>query len=179
MMLTKAIEIEIRRIVFTIIAATLPAMLVLFSTSARAGGTDLLRTAGNITQQGCEVMRPEVTFEEAAAQHQSLPTLIGGGFGGFWLMGQVLDEIDATPDIIDNARADMRPAFREFRETRDEIAGILGAATIDRAALEKLRGERIATIDVTSTKIPAAQPASAEFTNFGDQPGRPSQRTIS
>jgi protein CpxP len=91
------------------------------------------------------------------------------GFGGHWMMGQVLDEIDATPeqedklwDIIDNARGEMRPAFREFRETREEIAGILGAATIDRAALEKLRSERIATIDATSKKMTEALADAAE-----------------
>jgi protein CpxP len=98
-----------------------------------------------------------------------MPAHMGGGFGGFWMMGQVLDEIDATPeqenklwDIIDTARGEMRPAFREFRETREEIAGILGAATIDRAALEKLRSERIATIDATSKKMTEALADAAE-----------------
>jgi Spy/CpxP family protein refolding chaperone len=92
----------------------------------------------------------------------------GMGFGGFG-MGEVLDDIGATPEqedklwtIIDNARGEIRPAFREFRETRKEIAGILGAATIDRAALEKLRSERIATIDATSKKLTAALADAAE-----------------
>jgi protein CpxP len=94
---------------------------------------------------------------------------MGMGFGGFGMMGEVLDDIGATPDqedrlwtIIDNARGEMRPAFREFRETRKEIAGILGAATIDRAALEKLRSDRIATIDATSKKMTAALADAAE-----------------
>ena len=84
-------------------------------------------------------------------------------------MGQVLDDIDATAeqedklwDIIDKTRSEMRPAFREFRETREEIAGILGAPTIDRAALEKLRSERIATIDATSKRMTEALANAAE-----------------
>jgi periplasmic protein CpxP/Spy len=92
---------------------------------------------------------------------------MGMGFGGFGL-GEVLD-IGATSEqedklwtIIDNARGEVRPAFREFRETRKEIAGILGAATIDRAALEKLRADRIATIDATSKKLTAALADAAE-----------------
>src|SRR5262245_30499651 len=63
------------------------------------------------------------------------------GFGEHG-MGYVLDQIDATPEqqdklwaIIDSTRSELRPAFREFRETREAIAGILGAPTIDRAAL--------------------------------------------
>jgi periplasmic protein CpxP/Spy len=99
----------------------------------------------------------------------AMPAHMGMGFGGHWVMGQVLDEIDATPeqedklwDIIDNARGEMRPAFREFRETREEIAGLIGAATIDRAALEKLRSERIATIDATSKKMTEALADAAE-----------------
>src|SRR5262245_36963007 len=98
-----------------------------------------------------------------------MPAHMGMGFGGFGMMGDVLDDIGATPDqedklwaIIDNARGEMRPAFREFRETRKEVAGILGAAMIDRAALEKLRADRIATIDATSKKMTAALADAAE-----------------
>jgi Spy/CpxP family protein refolding chaperone len=81
----------------------------------------------------------------------------------------MLDQIDATPEqedklweIIDNTRSELRPTFREFRETREQIAGILGAPTIDRAALEKLRSDRIATIDATSRKVTDALVQAAE-----------------
>jgi protein CpxP len=49
------------------------------------------------------------------------------GGGGFMehRIGTMLDELDATPeqedklwDIIDDARAEIRPTFRDFRETR-------------------------------------------------------------
>jgi protein CpxP len=93
---------------------------------------------------------------------------MGMGFGGHG-MGYVLDQIDATPEqedrlwaIIDSTRSELRPAFREFRETREAIAGILGAPTIDRAALEKLRSDRIATIDTTSRKVMDALVQAAE-----------------
>jgi Spy/CpxP family protein refolding chaperone len=93
---------------------------------------------------------------------------MGMGFGEHG-MSYVLDQIDATPEqedtlwaIIDSTHSELRPAFREFRETREAIAGILGAPTIDRAALEKLRSDRIATIDATSRKMTDALVQAAE-----------------
>src|SRR5262249_31174068 len=57
----------------------------------------------------------------------------GMGFGERG-MGYMLDQIGATPEqedrlwaIIDSTRSELRPTFREFRETREQIAGILGA----------------------------------------------------
>jgi protein CpxP len=92
----------------------------------------------------------------------------GMGFGERG-MAHVLDEIDATTEqeeklwaIIDTARSEMRPVFREFRNTREAIADILGAPTIDRAAVEKLRSERVAAIDETSRKMTAALVEAAE-----------------
>ncbi len=45
---------------------------------------------------------------------------------------------------------------RELRGTREEVAKIIGAPTIDRAAAEKLRSERIATLDEASKKAMTA-----------------------
>lgn len=93
------------------------------------------------------------------------------GGGGFMehRIGYVLDELDATPeqedklwDIIDKARDEIRPTFRDFRETRTEVIELLGAPTIDRAAAEKLRSERIAAIDEASRKMTAALLDAAE-----------------
>ena len=36
---------------------------------------------------------------------------------------------------------------RDIRESRDEVAALLGAPTVDRAAAEKLRAERVAAIE--------------------------------
>ena len=84
-------------------------------------------------------------------------------------IGSVLDELDATPeqedklwDIIDKARTEIRPTFRDFRETREEVIELLGRPTIDRAAAEKLRSERIAAIDQASQKMTTALLDAAE-----------------
>ncbi|RVK17225.1 Spy/CpxP family protein refolding chaperone [Sinorhizobium meliloti] len=93
------------------------------------------------------------------------------GGGGFMehRIGTMLDELDATPeqedklwDIIDDARAEIRPTFRDFRETREEVIELLGAPGIDRAAAEKLRSERIAAIDEASRKMTTALLDAAE-----------------
>jgi Spy/CpxP family protein refolding chaperone len=93
---------------------------------------------------------------------------MGGGFMEHRI-GSVLDELEATPeqedklwDIIDKARAEVRPTFRDFRETREEVIELLGASTIDRAAAEKLRSERIAAIDEASRKMTTALLDAAE-----------------
>ncbi|OHV83969.1 Spy/CpxP family protein refolding chaperone [Ensifer sp. LCM 4579] len=93
---------------------------------------------------------------------------MGGGFMEHRI-GSVLDELDATPeqedklwDIIDKARAEIRPTFRDFRETREEVIDLLGAPTLDRAAAEKLRSERVAAIDEASRKMTTALLDAAE-----------------
>jgi Spy/CpxP family protein refolding chaperone len=93
---------------------------------------------------------------------------MGGGFMEHRI-GSMLDELEATPeqedklwDIIDKARAEVRPTFRDFRETREEVIELLGASTIDRAAAEKLRSERIAAIDEASRKMTTALLDAAE-----------------
>jgi periplasmic protein CpxP/Spy len=92
----------------------------------------------------------------------------GMGFGERG-MSHMLDEIDATPEqeeklwaIIDAARGEMRPVFRDFRETHEAVAEIIAAPTIDRAAAEKLRSERIAAIDAASRKMTTALVEAAE-----------------
>ncbi|PDT37050.1 MULTISPECIES: Spy/CpxP family protein refolding chaperone [Sinorhizobium] len=93
---------------------------------------------------------------------------MGGGFME-QRIGSMLDELDTTPeqedklwDIIDNARTEIRPTFRDFRETREQVIELLGAATVDRAAAEKLRSERIAAIDAASRKMTTALLEAAE-----------------
>jgi periplasmic protein CpxP/Spy len=92
----------------------------------------------------------------------------GMGFGERG-MSHVLDEIDATPEqeeklwaIVDAARSEMRPMFRDFRDTHEAVAQILAAPTIDRAAVEKLRSERVAAIDEASRKMTTALVEAAE-----------------
>ncbi|MEQ8295114.1 MAG: Spy/CpxP family protein refolding chaperone [Nitratireductor sp.] len=95
-----------------------------------------------------------------------------GGMGGFMMerrMGHMLDEIGATDEqqdklweIIDAARAEMRPMLREFRDTHADIVNIISAPTIDREAAEKLRSERVQAMDEVSRKMTAALLDAAE-----------------
>lgn len=96
----------------------------------------------------------------------------GGGFGmgfGGRGMGRMLDRIDATneqqdkiEEIMDKVHADMRPVMRGFRDTRDDLAKLLAAETVDREALEKLRSERVAAMDQASRTVTAALAEAAE-----------------
>ncbi|MDN2581965.1 Spy/CpxP family protein refolding chaperone [Aquibium sp. ELW1220] len=90
----------------------------------------------------------------------------GGGMHG---IGRVMDEIDATPEqekklfaIFDGVRGEMRDTMIDFRSTRGEVLDILGAATIDRDAVEKLRAQRVAAMDAASKTITAALVEAAE-----------------
>ncbi|TJX07212.1 MAG: periplasmic heavy metal sensor, partial [Mesorhizobium sp.] len=64
--------------------------------------------------------------------------------------------------IMDKLHDDVRPIMRGFRDTRDDVAKLLGAATIDREAAEKLRAERIAAVDEASRKLTSALLDAAE-----------------
>lgn len=96
----------------------------------------------------------------------------GHGFGAFVLERRIdgaLEAVDATAEqekkiwaIVDATRADVRPSFREFRDARGQIVDALTAATVDRAAVEKLRAERVAAVEATSKKIAEAALQAAE-----------------
>ncbi len=92
----------------------------------------------------------------------------GGHFAGRGI-DRVLGSVDATAEqeeriwaIIDGTRAELRPMMREFRDTRGEVMELMTAPTIDRAAAETLRAERIAAIDEASKKLTAAALDAAE-----------------
>jgi periplasmic protein CpxP/Spy len=97
----------------------------------------------------------------------------GMGFGGHGFGGRhferMLKEVDATPEqedkleaIMDKLHDDVRPIMRGFRDTRDDVAKLLGAVTIDREAAEKLRAERVAAVDEASRKLTTALLDAAE-----------------
>ncbi|MEO3388333.1 periplasmic heavy metal sensor [Mesorhizobium sp. CAU 1741] len=86
----------------------------------------------------------------------------GGHFAGRGL-NRAFEAIDATAEqedriwtIIDDTRAELRPMMRDFRDARESVIEILAAPTIDRAAAETLRAERIAAMDEASKKMTAA-----------------------
>lgn len=85
----------------------------------------------------------------------------GGRMAEFmdWRIERTLEDVDATPEqiarvkaIAEEARADIVPLLGEFRGTREAFAEILGAETIDRAAAETLRAERLAAMDAVSAR---------------------------
>lgn len=102
-------------------------------------------------------------------RHFGMRAHLGGpGFMGRGIDG-ALDDIDATDEqsdrlwkILDDARAEIRPMMRDFRDTREDLVKLLGAPTVDKAAIEKLRGERLAEIDQVSRKMTAALAEAAE-----------------
>lgn len=90
----------------------------------------------------------------------------GPGFGG---PGRIFSELDLTDEqedkifeIMDNVRSEARPLMREFRDTREDLAELLSAATIDKAAVEALRADRVAKADEASKKLTEALVAAAE-----------------
>jgi Spy/CpxP family protein refolding chaperone len=92
----------------------------------------------------------------------------GMGMGGH-PFERMLEEIDATAEqetkiweIVDGVRGEVRPVMREFRNTHEQLATLLAAPTIDRAAVEKLRAERIAAVDQASQKLTTALVSAAE-----------------
>ncbi len=92
----------------------------------------------------------------------------GPGFGE-GRIERMLDGVDATADqekkvwaAIDGARGEIRPIMRDFRDTRGQLVTLLSAPTIDRAAVEKLRAERVAAIDQASQKLTTAMVDAAE-----------------
>jgi protein CpxP len=103
---------------------------------------------------------------------------MGHGMGGMGHWGgkfaehrfeRMMDEIDATDAqqdkiwaIVDKTRSDLRPVGRDFRDSREKVAELLAAPTIDKAAVEALRVERIAAIDVASKKAVDALVEAAE-----------------
>lgn len=85
-----------------------------------------------------------------------------GGFGPGGL-DRILEEIDATSeqekklwDIADSVRDEVRPVMREMRDTREKLTELLSAPTVDTAAIETLRAERLAKLDEVSKKISTA-----------------------
>ncbi|MGP9822285.1 Spy/CpxP family protein refolding chaperone [Salinarimonas sp. NSM] len=76
-----------------------------------------------------------------------------------WRLERTLEGVDASPEqverikaIAEEARAEIAPLMRGFRDTREDLAEILGAGTIDRAAAETLRAERLAAMDTASAR---------------------------
>ena len=72
-------------------------------------------------------------------------------------------ELDATADqqaklegIVKSAVTDLAPMRDKVRTTHQKVRELLTAPTVDRAAIEKLRAEQVATMDTLSKRIAQA-----------------------
>jgi Spy/CpxP family protein refolding chaperone len=107
----------------------------------------------------------------------------GGGHGGRFasmtdeeiaaqverMVKHVAIEIDATPEqtgkitaLLTAVATDLKPLRESMRDTRRQVHEILTAGTIDRAALETLRAERLAEADRISKNLVTALADVAE-----------------
>lgn len=99
----------------------------------------------------------------------------GFGFGGPFAersIDRALRAADATAEqedkiweIVDDARSDLRVVLRDARDTRERLTGLLSAETIDRAAVQSLRAERIVTLDSASHRATEAFLDAVEVLN--------------
>lgn len=87
-------------------------------------------------------------------------------------------EIDATPEqeakitaLVTEVAKDMQPLRNTFRASGKQMHDLLLAPTIDRAAMEKIRAERLAEADAASRKLVNAVADVAEVLT-------PKQRTV-
>jgi Spy/CpxP family protein refolding chaperone len=105
------------------------------------------------------------------------------GFGGPLTTDQLVDradravrhvaiELDATPDqqakleaIVKSAVSDLAPMRDKVRATHQKVRELLTAPNVDRAAIEKLRAEQVATMDTLSKRIAQAVGDAAEVLN--------------
>ena len=105
------------------------------------------------------------------------------GFGGPLTTEQLVDradrmvrhvaiELDATPEqqqklvaIAKGAVSDLAPMRDKVRAARQKVRELLTAPNVDRAAIEKLRAEQVATLDTLSKRIAPAVGDAAEVLN--------------
>jgi Spy/CpxP family protein refolding chaperone len=78
-------------------------------------------------------------------------------------------ELDATPEqqqkleaIVKSAVNDLAPMRDKIGTARQKVRELLTAPNVDRAAIEKLRAEQIATMDTVSKRIAQAVGDAAE-----------------
>lgn len=93
----------------------------------------------------------------------------GGGRFAERRFERAMGEIDATAEqetalrgIFNDLRDDMGDMRGTMRGMRDEVAELLGAPTIDRAAAETLRATRVAAMDEASKRVTQAMLDAAE-----------------
>jgi len=72
------------------------------------------------------------------------------------------EQADRLRDIFEAAREDLMPARADFHSFRDDLAALITAPRIDRAAAEQMRAERVEAIDEASRRMTEAFLEAAE-----------------
>lgn len=129
------------------------------------------------------VQHPRRRFFRLAALSTAFAGLAGAGFGALAhgrrgggpadpaemeerlerMLKHAYVEIDATPEqqqridpIVKQAAADLRPLRAQVREARREGLKLFSAPSVDRGAIERLRGEQMAAADAASKRFTQA-----------------------
>ena len=115
------------------------------------------------------------------AHAQGGPGFFGGRFGGPVSPAQMEEraermlkhlyvELDATPDqqqkiapIVKGLMKELAPLRGQMMETRKQAMGIMSADSIDRAAIERMRAERVQRMDDVSKRMTQAMADVAEI----------------
>jgi Spy/CpxP family protein refolding chaperone len=124
--------------------------------------------AATFAAGGLVLSGPSAVAMQAAMEHA------GGGHGGMHArmhahMERMLTVAEATPEqrakihaIFKSAMSQMKPLHKEMAGAHRDLHRLLTAPTIDRAALEQLRGERMADADQASRILVKALADAAE-----------------
>lgn len=142
------------------------------STSRAGGGRRLwlaaafagVFVAGGITFSGVSIAADQMGMGAAHGEnHMQMHAMMAEH------LDKALTAVDATPEqktriheIMRGAMASMGPLHERLGSTHADLHRILLAPVIDRAALEKLRAERIADIDQASRSLVGALADAAE-----------------
>ena len=86
-----------------------------------------------------------------------------------WMVGHFALEVDASPEqkdkltaIAKSAAKDLIPLREKLASARKQAIGLIGAASVDRTAIERLRSEQIQLADAASKRVTQALADAAE-----------------
>jgi periplasmic protein CpxP/Spy len=132
-------------------------------------GAGLVGFAIGATMPAAEAAIGALAHRGFGGDHDGPPTAEEAKERAEFFVGFALHRLDATPDqqdrvqkIVDGAIDDLFPSVDKHRANREQLRSILAGPTIDRAAIEKIRGEEIALADAMSKTLAAAIADSAE-----------------
>lgn len=129
--------------------------------------------AATFAAGGVVLSGPSALAMQAAAEHMGGAHMMGGHGGMHAKMHAHIEHMltvaEATPEqrakihaIFKSAMSEMKPLHKEMAGAHQDLHRLLTAPTIDRAALEQLRSERMADADQASRILVKALADAAE-----------------